>query len=364
MDFLKNVFQNLDWKIIASAAVLVCFGLLGIFSSGWAKGDLSNFYKQIVFFAVGILLMIFFSLFDYRLVKNNSYLILALYGLCVLSLLGLHFFAPIIKGTRGWYRVAGFNFDPMEPTKIVLLFLLAKYFSGRHIEMYKFRHIILSGFYVFAAAIFVFAKPDIGGTMVLVLTWLGVLLVSGIKTKHLIVIILCFAIVATLGWNFVMKPYQKDRILSFVFPELDPLGSSWSQDQAKIAIGSGQIWGQGLARGSQVQYGFLPESHTDFIFSVIAQEWGIVGVLALFFVYGVLVWQILGVATRARDNFSKLFAAGFAVILISQFFINIGMNLSMLPVVGIYLPFISYGGSGLIFNFIALGILQSLKTGK
>ena len=205
MDFLKNILQNLNWKIVLLSTILVCFGLLGIFSSGYAKGDLGNFYKQIVFFSVGILLMVFFSLFDYRLVKNNSYLILILYGACVLSLLGLHFFAPIIKGTRGWYRIGGFNFDPIEPTKIVLLFLLAKYFSGRHVEMYKFRHIILSGFYVFMAAILIFIKPDMGGTMVIVLMWLGVLLVSGIKTKHLIVIILCFLIVATLGWNFVMK---------------------------------------------------------------------------------------------------------------------------------------------------------------
>lgn len=364
MKFLKNYLQNLDWQIVAAATILVFCGLLGIFSSGWAKGDLSNFYKQIAFFAVGLLLMVFFSLFDYRLVKNNSYLILGLYGICLLMLLGLHFFAPVIKGTRGWYRIGPFNLDPIEPAKIILLFLLAKYFSGRHIEMYKFRHIILSGFYVFLAAILIFIKPDIGGTMVLVLMWLGVLLVSGIKTKHLIVILLSFAAVAVLGWNFVMEPYQKDRIISFLFPSLDPLGSSWSQEQAKIAIGSGRIWGQGFLQGSQVQYGFLPESHTDFIFSVIAQEWGLIGVSVLFLTYGFLIWKILAVAIDSRSNFSRLFAAGFAIILFSQFFINIGMNLSMLPVVGIYLPFISYGGSGLLFNFIALGILQSIKIKK
>lgn len=364
MKFLKNYFRNLDWQIVIPAAVLVCFGLAGIFSSGWAKGDLSNFYKQLAFFIVGFFLMALFSLIDYRPVKSNSYLILILYGVCLALLAGLYLFAPVIKGTRGWYRIGFLSLDPIEPTKIVLLFLLAKFFSMRHVEMYKFKHILLSGFYVFCAAILIFLKPDIGGTMVLVLMWLGVLLVSGIKTKHLLIIFLCFSVVASFGWNFLMEPYQKDRIVSFMFPMVDPLGGSWSQSQAEIAIGSGQIWGEGLAKGSQVQYGFLPESHTDFIFSVIAEEFGAVGVFFLFLVYGLLIWKILRIAIESQSNFSRIFANGFAIILISQFFINIGMNLSLLPVVGIYLPFISYGGSGLLFNFVALGILQSIKSKK
>jgi len=364
MIFLKNYFKNLDWGIVVPAVILVCFGLLGIYSVCVARADFSNFYKQSAFFAVGFFLMVLFSLFDYRPIKNNSYVILILYGLCLLMLAGLFFFAPVINGTRGWYRIGFLNLDPIEPTKIVLLFLLAKYFSMRHAEMYKFRHILLSGFYVFCAAVLIFLKPDIGGTMVLVLMWLGVLLVSGIKTRHLLILLLCFGIVAAVGWNFVMEDYQRDRIISFIFPSSDPLGSSWNQDQAKIAIGSGQIWGQGLAQGSQVQYGFLPEPHTDFVFSVIAEEWGIIGVAFLFLVYGFLIWQILRVAVESRSNFSRLFAVGFAIILIAQFTINVGMNLSLLPVVGIYLPFISYGGSGLLFNFVALGILQSFKTKK
>jgi rod shape determining protein RodA len=171
----------------------------------------------------------------------------------------------------------------------------------------------------------------------------------------------CFALVAGIAWGFLLKDYQKQRITSFIFP-YDYLGASWSQNQTKISIGSGQIFGQGLAKGSQVQYGFLPEPHTDFIFSVIAEEWGMVGILALFIIYGFLVWRVLKIAIESKSNFPRLFASGFAIILTAQFFINIGMNLSLLPVVGIYLPFISYGGSGLIGNFVSLGILQSIKT--
>src|ERR1035437_7208077 len=193
-------------------------------------------------------------------------------------LAGLHFFAPDIRGTRGWYKIGLLSLDPVEPTKIVLVGLLAKDFSMRHVEMYKFRNIVFSGLYVLIPAIFVFIKPDLGGTMVLLSIWLGILLVSGIKLKHFLILSMCFILVAGIAWNFLLKDYQKERITAFIFP-YDYLGASWSQNQTKISIGSGQIWGQGLAKGSQVQYGFLPEPHTDFIFSVIAEEWGTIAVL-------------------------------------------------------------------------------------
>ena len=229
--------------------------------------------------------------------------------------------------------------------------------------MYNIKNIIFSGLYVLVPALLIFIRPDLGGTAVLLLIWLGILLVSGIKLRHFLILFLCFALVAVFSWGFILKDYQKERITSFLFP-YDYFGASWSQNQTKISIGSGQILGQGFGRGSQVQYGFLPEPHTDFIFSVIAEEWGLAGVLALFAVYGFLVWRVLKIAIGSTSNFPRLFASGFAVILIAQFFINIGMNLSLVPVVGIYLPLISYGGSGLVGNFISLGILQSIKTRK
>ena len=363
MNFLTGQLKKLDWGVIISAVLLVCFGLAGLWSAGVAKNDFGNFQKQIIFFAVGIVLMVAVSFFDYKILKNNSYLILILYGICLLLLAGLHFFAPDIRGTKGWYKVGILSLDPIEPAKIVLVILLAKYFSMRHAEMYKFRNIVFSGLYVFFPAILIFIKPDMGGVMVMLSIWLGILLVSGIKVKHFLILSLCFVVVAGFAWGFLLKDYQKQRITAFLFP-YDYLGASWSQNQTKISVGSGQIFGQGLGKGSQVQYGFLPEPHTDFIFSVIAEEWGAVGILALFTVYGFLVWRVLKIAIESQSNFPRLFASGFAVILIAQFFINIGMNLSFLPVVGIYLPFISYGGSGLIGNFVSLGILQSIKIGR
>jgi len=363
MGVLTSQLKKLDWGIIIPAVLLVCFGLAAIYSTCVAKNNFSNLEKQIIFFVIGFIAMVALSFFDYRILRNNSYLILILYAICLLLLAGLHFFAPVIRGTRGWYKIGLLSLDPIEPTKIVLVVLLAKYFSMRHVEMYKFKHIIFSGIYVLFPALLVFIKPDLGGIMILLLIWLGILLVSGIKIKHFLILSLCFLLVAGFAWGFLLKDYQKQRITSFLLP-YDYLGASWSQNQTKISIGSGQIFGQGLAKGSQVQYGFLPEPHTDFIFSVLAEEWGMVGVLALFIVYGFLVWRVLKIAILSQSNFPRLFATGFAIILTAQFFINIGMNLSLLPVVGIYLPFISYGGSGLIGNFISLGILQSIKIRK
>ena len=358
-----SYIRKLDWGLIIPTVLLVCFGLAAIYSTCVAHNDFSNFQKQIIFFAIGFLVMILVSFFDYKILRNNSYLILVLYGVCVLLLAGLHFFAPVIKGSRGWYKIGVLSFDPIEPTKIVLVALLAKYFSMRHVEMYKFRNIIFSGVYVLIPAMLIFIKPDLGGTMVIMLIWLGILLVSGIKIKHFLILSLCFLLVAGFAWSFLLKDYQKQRVTSFLFP-YDYLGASWSQNQTRISIGSGQILGEGLAKGSQVQFGFLPEPHTDFIFSVISEEWGMAGVVLLFIVYGFLVWRVLKIAIESKSNFPRLFASGFAIILTAQFFINIGMNLSLLPVVGIYLPFVSYGGSGLIGNFVSLGILQGIKIRK
>jgi len=361
MEFSLQFFKKMDWWLVVCVILITAFGLGGIYSYSIAHHNFSDFEKQLIFFAIGLVAMFLVGMFDYRILRNNSYLILILYAVCLVLLAGLHFFAPMIRGTRGWYKVGFLSLDPIEPTKIVLIALLAKYFSMRHIEMYKFRHIIISGVYVLFPAVLVFIKPDLGGAMVLLLIWLGILMISGIKIKHFLILLVCFIFVSAFSWHFLLKDYQKGRITSFLFPT-DVLGGSWSQTQTKIAIGSGQIFGTGIGKDSQVQYGFLPEPHTDFIFSAIGQEWGMAGVFVLFALYVVLIWRVLQIAIASKTNFPRLFAVGFAVTLITQFIINVGMNLSLLPVVGLYLPFVSYGGSGLIGNFVGLGILQSIKA--
>jgi len=359
--------RKLDWVLIISAIFLVGIGLLSIYSSSIGRGDFFNFKKQIIFFGVSIFLMFFFSVFDWRAFRENPYLILALYFFCLIGLAGLFFFAEEIRGARGWYKVGPVSLDPIELTKIVLIILLAKYFSMRHIEMYRVRHILLSGFYVLIPAILIFFQPNFGSAIILIAVWLGILIISGIKLRHFLILVFCFLLILILSWNTVLKDYQKERILSFFgavggWRPIDLLGVSWSQNQAKIAIGSGGIFGQGIGKGSQTQYGFLPEPQTDFIFSAIAEETGLIGVGILLLLFIILIWRIMKIAISAQSNFPRLFASGLAILLVSQIFIHIGMNLGILPIIGISLPLISYGGGNLITTFIGLGILQSIKT--
>ena len=353
-------FKQLDWVMIIAVILLVGIGLLSIYSISSGRDNFSNFKKQIIFFAIGLFLMFFLSFFDWRTFRENSYLILILYFLCIAGLAGLFFFAPEIRGVQRWYKLGPFSIDPIEFTKIILIILLAKYFSARHVEMYRIRHILLSGFYVFLPALLAFFQPDFGSIIILFALWLGILLVSGIKLRHFLILSLCLLLIFSLSWVFLMKDYQKERVISFVMPA-DPLGAGWSQNQARIAIGSGGILGQGLFSGSQTQYGFLPEPHTDFIFAAFAEEFGLAGVSVLLLLFSVLIWRIFKIALLSQSNFPRLFSVGLAIIFISQIFIHIGMNLGIMPIIGISLPFISYGGSGLVVSLAALGILQNIK---
>lgn len=355
-------FKKLDWILIISAVLLVIIGLLSIYSSSLGKGNFLNFKKQVIFFVIGFFLMVFLSFFDWRILREDPYLILTLYLICLIALLGLFFFAPEIRGVKSWYKIGQISIDPIEPTKIVLIILLAKFFSMRHIEMYRIQHIFFSGLYVLIPSILIFLQPDLGSVLILISLWIGILIISGIKLRHFLMLILCGFLIFLLSWQFVLQDYQKQRIISFFQPHLEPLGIGWSQAQSKIAIGSGGIFGQGIGKGSQTQLGFLPEPQTDFIFAALAEETGLIGVLVLFSLFLILLWRIIKIATSSLSNFPRLFASGFAILLISQIFINVGMNVGILPIIGIPLPFVSYGGSGLIANFVALGILESIKT--
>jgi len=355
--FLKKI----DWILITAAVLLVGIGLLSIYSSSLGKDDFSNFNKQAIFFSIGLAAMLFLSFFDWRIFQGNSYLILILYLLCLAGLVGLFFFAPEIRGVKSWYKVGPISIDPIEFTKIVLIIILAKYFSTRHVEMYQIRHILLSGLYVLLPAVLIFLQPDLGSVLILIALWIGILIISGIKMRHFLVLLLCGLLILILSWGCLLKDYQKERILSFAFP-VDPLGASWSQNQAKIAIGSGGLFGQGIGSGSQTQYGFLPEPQTDFIFAAIAEEMGLMGVSVLLFLFVILIWRIFRIALSCRSNFPRFFATGLSIILIFQIFIHVGMNLGILPIIGISLPLVSYGGSSLIATLAGLGILQNIKN--
>lgn len=355
-------FKKIDWLLVSAVVMLISFGLISIYSSSLAKDDFSNFKKQLIFSGIGLLLMFLISSVDWRVLKENSYFILILYMLCLVLLIGLFFFAPEIRGTKSWYKLGPVSIDPIEFMKLILIVILAKYFSARHVEMYRIVHILSSGVYVFLPSILVFFQPNIGSVLILISIWVGTLVISGIKLRHFLILMLCGLIVFGFSWQTLLKDYQKARILSFMQPKAtDRLAIGWNQYQAKIAVGSGGFFGQGLGKGSQTQYGFLPEPQTDFIFASIAEETGLMGVVILFFLFVFLFWRIIKIALQNDTNFPRLFISGIIIVLISEIFINIGMNIGILPIIGIPLPLVSYGGSGLIAILAGIGVLQSIK---
>lgn len=346
---------------MAVVGIISGFSLVALYHLGLGN-NFFYFKKQLLYVAIGFFLMAGASFTDYQIFRNYSLFLLAIYGLSVLLLIGVLFVGESIRGTVGWYNFGGFNFAPVELAKLAIVLLLAKYFSLRHVEMYRLRHIIASGIYVGIPTLLVLFQPDLGSAIILVAVWAGMIIISGIKLRHLVVLLLIAAILCGIMWVGFFKEYQKNRILTFLSPQKDPLGSSYNLRQSIIAIGSGGIWGKGIGKGTQSSLGFLPEGHTDFIFAVIAEQVGFAGVLFLIILFMLLIYRILKTGWLANNNFSRLFSVGFSIVLFFQIGINIGMNMGLLPVVGIPLPFLSYGGSATIINFLGLGILQSIRA--
>jgi rod shape determining protein RodA len=359
--FLAHL-RNTDWIIAGTAILLSIFGLVSLYSSSIGLEDSGNFQKQTLFLAIGIVLMLGISYFDWRLLRNDPYFLFILWITGVLALAGLFFLAPEIRGVKSWYRIGNISIDPIEYVKIVLLVLMAKYFSLRHIEMYRIRHILLSGLYFGIPILLIFLQPDLGSASLLAILWVVLLLVSGIKLRHFLALLIIGAVLFSFGWGIILQDYQKSRIISFLEPELDPLGIGWSQAQSKIAIGNGGILGQGIGNGTQTQYGFLSEPQTDFIFAAISEEFGLLGVLLLIVLFLILLYRMFKIGLRANSNFPRLFVIGLATLFILQFFVNVGMNLGLLPIIGLPLPLVSYGGSSLLALYAGLGILLSIKT--
>ncbi len=360
-----QVLKKFDWILIGAIILLLVIGLLSIASTSVARtGTFSIFKKQLIFSFLGLFLLFLFGFTDYRFLRNYPIVVLSLYALSVALLILLLFFGSQIRGSTSWFRFGGsgkLSFEPVEITKFILIALLAKYFSSRHVDFGLFRHIIISGFYVLIPVILVLLQPDLGSAALIIAIWIGIMLVSGIRTRHLLVLFLIFLILTGSAWQFFLKDYQKSRITIFFEPQKDPLSLGYNVAQSIIAIGSGGFWGKGLGHGSQSQLNFLPEQHTDFILATIAEEWGFLGVSFMLILWGIIFWRLFTIGFQAETNFARLFIFGFMLLLLSHISINIGMNVGFMPVTGIPLPLLSYGGSNLIATLIAFGVIQNIK---
>ncbi len=354
---IRSYFKEIDLPLFATIVAISLFSILNMFG---IDGLGSFLTKQIIFVAVGLGMMILLSFFNYRYLKNYSFPVLFLYFVSI-ALLLLTFYSRSVRGVNAWIVLGQFTFEPAELAKLMLIILMAKYFSQRHVHINQFRHVLVPGIYFGLPVLIILVQPDLGSAIIFSLIWISILAAVGINKKHFFLIVVLAVIVSYGSWMFVLKPYQKDRLLTFVNPANDPRGSGYNLIQSKIAIGSGFWFGSGLGKGSQTTLKFLPEPHNDFVFAATAEQFGFAGIGLVMAAILFIVYRILAIGRATVSNFGKIFAIGIAVLIFTHALIGASVNIGLMPVTGIPFPFLSYGGSYLISVMSGLGILQSIK---
>ena len=359
LDFFKKITHSFDWLLFGAMFFISVAGILTMNSFLPMQAGSENvlFLRQIIWLVISILVMLLASLIDWRFLRRSESVVI-LFSISCFLLIFLFILGAVFKGAQSWFNLGAFAFQPVDFAKLVLVMLLAKYFSRRHIEIANVRHILVSGFYTFIIFILVFLQPDFGSAIIIFLIWLSMVLFSGISKKHLLVVFLTGLMAFGGLWFFVFKDYQKTRIISFINPLTDLTGAGYNAYQSTIAVGSGEVFGKGVGLGSQSKLKFLPEYETDFIFAAFSEEWGFIGVVVIFGLYGLVFWRIIDMAKKGATNFETLYGMGLASIFLFHFVIHVGMNIGLLPVTGITMPFMSYGGSHMLAEFLGVGILM------
>lgn len=355
-----RVYRNFDWLLLTSAILLSGLGLLALYSIGLGQGDtqLLTFKRQLVFVIIGVVIALALPVvFHYRWLASMT---LPLYGAMGLLLLAVLAFGRTIRGTTGWLHFGAFSIQPVEIVKVVLVIVMARFLAvhGRYTK--DMRTVVQSAVAVGMLIVLVLLQPDLGGAIVLAAVWFAMVAVSGMKARHVLAMVGVLVAVGTMSWMLLLHPYQKERILTFLHPQNDPFGQGYNVTQSVIAIGSGRLTGRGVASGSQSQLRFLPEAPTDFIFSVIAEELGFVGVAVLLGLFGLMLQRLYVIAKRSRDDFTLFLVIGTAATIAIEVFINVGVASGILPVTGIALPFVSYGGSSLVTRFFFIALMENI----
>ncbi len=354
------VTKQIDWLLVFFVLPIMAFGLFTMKSFVPAESEGNFFERQIIWILVSFVIFFIFSFIDFRFLKRTDILVFLFIFFSVILLL-LFIVGTVANGAQSWFDFGGFSFQPADMMKLVLVLVLAKYFSRRHVEIRNIKHIFISGLYALVPFLLVLLQPDFGSAMIIFLIWFGMVLVSGISKRHLLLVFLGGTVIFVSMWFFVFADYQKDRITNFLNPLADIHGSGYNAFQSTIAVGSGEVTGKGLGFGTQSRLKFLPEPQTDFIFAAYSEEWGFVGSGLVLVLFALIVWRILQNSMYGATNFEMLFGMGIAIFFMSHILINIGMNLGIMPISGIPLPFMSYGGSHLITEFAGLGILMSMR---
>lgn len=360
MDLRRTVswFASADWPAFLAAVVLSLIGLSTIYSVALSQqgGDILNVRKQAIALAIGLFVYVLLANANYRLLRGYA-LVIYLVGNALLA--SVLMFGSTIRGTTGWFSLGPVSFQPVELMKIVLVIALAAYMSSRARRSFGLRELFETFAIMALPAALTLLQPDLGSASILMIIWGSVVLFAGLSKRHLAGLIGVSAILLVVGWHF-FAPYQKARITTFLNPAADPLGQGYNVTQAVIAVGAGGWFGRGLGFGSQSQLKFLPESQTDFIFAVIAEELGFVGVLLVLGLWFLIFMRLLRQARRAPDAFASYVLIGLGASLLWQTLVHAGMNVGVLPVTGLGLPLVSYGGSSLVFTWLMLGVVESV----
>jgi rod shape determining protein RodA len=356
--------RDFDPVLFLAAFGLVALGTLLIYSGSFSQFgspeglDFSHpVVRQAGFAFCGLLLALLFARIDYRVLGN---ICIGLYVASIAALAFVLIAGEVTHGSRRWIEIGGTPVQPSELAKLIVVITLAKYLADHQEQMGSVRVFLTSLVIAAVPAALVFAQPDLGSAVIFAAVWFGMVVVAGAPWKH--VGVLLGAAIVAVPFTFIglVTDYQRERIALWLDPERDPLGAGFQAEQADIAIGSGGVFGKGLTHGSQTQLDFLRTETTDYVFSVLGEELGFIGALLLFSLFIVLLWRALRVAELSRDMFGRLLATGMVIYILLQAFINVGVNLGLLPVTGIPLPFVSQGGSSLIALLIGLGIMQSI----
>lgn len=350
--------RRIDWVLYLLTLPLVSAGLVTMYGFG---GSLTFFTKQSIALLIATVVFVGIQMFDTHLFKRSNFLVF-IYGILILLLIALFAFGKTANGAQSWLSLGGFSFQPAEFMKLVLILLLAKYFSKRHIEIKHFKHIFISFIYVFIPMALVVLQPDFGSALALFLIWFGMTLVAGLSKKHLLILMSVGVVGFVSLWMFFLQPYQKARITTFLHPVADIQGAGYNARQSIIAVGSGMMFGKGVGFGTQSRLSYLPEYETDFIFAAFAEEWGFIGALIFLIVFFLLLLRITKITLHGQSNFDILVGAGVLIYFISHIAINVGMNIGLLPVTGNALPLMSFGGSHLIVEFAFLGIISKIRS--
>ncbi|HUV42402.1 MAG TPA: rod shape-determining protein RodA [Patescibacteria group bacterium] len=350
---MNKRFFEFDWALLFIILILLTIGLVTISSL-----DRNLFFQQFFHFLIGLLFFILFSKIDYHLYQRYKWW-LFIGALVFLS--STFVFGAVTRGSIRWIRIFGLTLQPSELIKPLLVVFFASLFF--ELKKLSLTNLLKAGGLIMIPVLLIFLQPDLSSSLVVLTAWLGIVLATGISWKIVVSSFVFFLAGLPISWR-LLKPYQQQRIFSFLNPLADPLGAGYNLIQSVVAVGSGQLLGRGLGKGTQAQLMFLPERHSDFIFATIAEEFGFLGSFFLIVLIGFLFWRLLEIARSTRDGLGFLISLGIFTLLVSQTLINIGMNLGLLPITGVTLPLVSYGGSSLVASLISLGIINNIAIQK